>query len=119
MCAALWAGFAHYGVAPCWVVLGKVVDASGKPVKGAGVVAHFGVGATSDTVLTDEKGKFLVHVFVPRWNVCKGGAPSINIIATGYRKHWEYYEKWSWGLKFSNLTINLHSSPLETPFAED
>lgn len=119
MSAAIWAGFAHYGAAPWWVVLGEVVDESGKPIAGAKVIARLGDAAASDVVLTNENGKFFVHVFVPLWSVCKGASPSLNTINAGFRENWGYYQKWSWGLNFSNLKITLHKGPPETPFVED
>lgn len=101
-----WGVFDKFGVFPCWVIRGYIIDNLDNPIGNAYVTARLGVGSER-SVLTKDDGSFCLMVFLPKWSVSKGGKPSISVSKDGYKEHWVYNEQWSWGVNIKKVSIVL------------
>lgn len=95
-----------FGVLPCWIVRGHIVDKENNPIKNASVAARLGIGSES-SILTKDDGAFYLMVTLPKWSVSKGGKPSISVSKDGYEDRWVYCKQWSWGIKIKYISIVL------------
>lgn len=101
-----WLALRYSGMFPCWIVFGRIEDNIGNPIENVQITAYIGIGENS-SAQSKTNGYFLVIVAVPRWSVCKGGLPSLYVNKPGYHEYWSYFERWSWGPKFTRVTVRL------------
>ncbi len=105
-----WLVLHSFGVFPYWIVVGQVLDELGNPVEQAQVTALLCPEDYEESVTTGEKGNFLVRVAAPTWRACKCVAPAISVSKPGYQENWSRCEQWSWGPKFTRVTVKLQKS---------
>lgn len=76
------------------VVKGQVIDTSGRPVKGAKVLASLGLDLEGETVESDSSGQFVAQADSQIWfKICR---PSVKARADGYAEEWIFFDCRGW-----------------------
>ena len=109
LAGGVWYVLHHSGMCPYWIVEGRVVDEIGNPVEGARVAVWF-CFEDERWATTGAEGNFLVTVGSFSWTSCKRTPIQLRIEKPGYRTKSNIYKPWSWGPKFTRVTINLRKS---------
>jgi hypothetical protein len=106
----VWHVLHRFGMWPYWIVVGRVVDELGNPVEGARVRAWFCFEEGEGWATTGAKGDFLVTVGAFSWTSCNRTPIQLSIEKPGYRRNKTIHKPWSWGPKFTRVSIKLRQS---------